>query len=243
LIIGPFKYRTGHQGDRSTLVRIWDSFRRFWESDRGLSIVLLLLLVLIFVVPVSDLGDEFGRLLIDGLFTLLMLAGVATVSKQKSAVIAVAGVAVAGLAVRWLGRFAPSNTMEIAIALSGVASVATLAYVVLAQVFRAGPVNQHRIMGAIAVYLLLGLAWGETYYALALADPAAFSVRALAGSRPQEWMYYSFVTLTTVGYGDITPVAPIARTLAVMEALTGQLYPAILLARLVALEVGSRREP
>jgi voltage-gated potassium channel Kch len=53
----------------------------------------------------------------------------------------------------------------------------------------------------------------------------------------QDWSYYSFVTLTTLGYGDITPVRPIARNLAITEALTGQLYLAVMLARLVAMEV------
>ncbi len=56
----------------------------------------------------------------------------------------------------------------------------------------------------------------------------------------QPWLYFSFVTLTTMGYGDITPIHPAARSLAVLEALVGQLYPAILLARLVSLEVQSR---
>jgi voltage-gated potassium channel Kch len=222
--------------------RIWEPFRRFWVTDRGLSILLLLLVVLIFIVPVSGLTRTFSRLVIDALFTLLMVAGVVSVSRQRGAVIAVFCVAVAGLAVRWLGRLAPSDGMEIAIALSGVASVATLAYVVLTQVFRAGPVTSHRIMGAIAVYLLLGLAWGQTYFALALGSPGAFSLAHTISSTPHEWMYFSFVTLTTVGYGDITPVSSVARTLAVMEALTGQLYPAILLARLVALEVSAPRE-
>jgi voltage-gated potassium channel Kch len=52
-----------------------------------------------------------------------------------------------------------------------------------------------------------------------------------------DWLYYSYVTLTTVGYGDITPVRPIARTLAIAEALSGQLYLAVMIARLVAMEV------
>jgi voltage-gated potassium channel Kch len=52
-----------------------------------------------------------------------------------------------------------------------------------------------------------------------------------------DWIYFSFITLTTVGYGDITPVHPIARTLAVGEALTGQLYLAVMIARLVAMEI------
>jgi hypothetical protein len=59
---------------------------------------------------------------------------------------------------------------------------------------------------------------------------------------PQTWIYYSFVTLTTTGYGDVTPVHPVARSLAIAEALTGQLYLAITLARLVALYVGPRRQ-
>jgi hypothetical protein len=62
----------------------------------------------------------------------------------------------------------------------------------------------------------------------------------MEGDTSRSWTYYSFVTLTTVGYGDITPVHPLARSLAVFEALTGQLYPAILLARLVSLEVQSK---
>jgi len=224
------------------VVNIWRTFRRFWETDRGLSFLLFLLVALIFVVPASGFTKAFSRIVIDALFTLLMLAGVAAVSKQKTATIAVCGVAVAGLALRWLGQFAPSQSMEIAIALSAVASVVTLAYVVLAQVLRAGSVNRHRIMGAIAVYLLFGLAWGESYFALALWDPGSFSVGPSVASIPESWMYFSFVTLTTVGYGDITPVSSVARSLAILEALTGQLYPAILLARLVALEVGSGAE-
>jgi hypothetical protein len=75
-----------------------------------------------------------------------------------------------------------------------------------------------------------------------MVDPEAFHPAGAYFVAPQRWLYYSFVTLTTVGYGDITPVGPLARSLAILEALTGQLYPAILLARLVALEVGSRKD-
>jgi hypothetical protein len=218
---------------------IWRAFRRFWETDRGLSIFLFLLLALIFIVPAAGLTGHVGRAVIDVVFTLLMLAGVAAISSQKTAAIVVSGVAVAGLGIRWIGLAVPTSSMELAIALSTVASLATLAYVVLAQVFRAGPVNRHRIMGAIAVYLLLGLAWGEAYEALWLVNAGSFSLGPSATVVPHHWMYFSFVTLTTVGYGDITPVSALARSLAILEALTGQLYPAILLARLVALEVGA----
>lgn len=221
---------------------VWDGFRRFWETDRGLSALLFFLVALIFLVPVFGPGERFGRLVMDAVFTLLMLAGLASISRQRTAATVVGTIAVIGIAIRWLGRVAPSEGMELATAVSGLASIVTLAVVVLVQVFRAGPVNRHRILGAIAVYLLLGLAWGEAYSAVALVAPGAFHPVGGDVPEPERWLYYSFVTLTTVGYGDITPVGPLARSLAILEALTGQLYPAILLARLVALEVGSRKD-
>ena len=74
---------------------------------------------------------------------------------------------------------------------------------------------------------------------MALAAAGAFSGTGLGGAERPDFIYFSFVTLTTVGCGDVTPVDPVARSLAVAEALTGQLYPAILLARLVSLATGS----
>lgn len=220
--------------------RIWSASNRFWGTDRALTTLLALLVTMIFIVPVLGFVGTPGRLLIDGVFTLLIVAGVAAVSRQKNALAIVAGLGVLGLAIRWLGRISPSNGLEIATALSAMLSIAALAYVVLMHVFRAGPVNMARIQGAIAVYLLLGLCWGEAYEAIALWAPGSFA-HSVAAEASAGWVYYSFVTLTTVGYGDITPVSAAARSLAVLEALTGQLYPAILLARLVALEVSAQR--
>jgi voltage-gated potassium channel Kch len=100
-------------------------------------------------------------------------------------------------------------------------------------------VNVHRIQGAVAAYLLLGLSWALAYELVALRVGQAFSGAGLGAAERTSFIYFSFVTLTTVGYGDITPVHPVARSLAVAEALTGQLYPAILLARLVSLATGS----
>jgi hypothetical protein len=214
-------------------------FRRFWESDRGLTALLIVLVVMIFIVPASGLAKTTGRIVIDALFTLLMIAGVSAVTRQRIASRVMVTIAAAGLVLRWLGQFSPSPSVEAAVALSGVASVATLAYLVLSQVFRAGAVTKDRIMGAIAVYLLLGLAWGEAFQSVEHLNPGSFSTAASVPINLEGWTYYSFVTLTTVGYGDITPLSSLARSLAILEALTGQLYPAILLARLVALEVGS----
>ena len=215
----------------------WRALRRFWESDPGLSVFLGLLVVVLFVLPPLVGPEGSGRgLVLDAGLSLLLLAGVATLSTHR-VVRAVLFVLVGGaLVVRWGGFSAPAT------AVAALVTVVAMAFVVLFQAFRAGPVTVHRIQGAVAAYLLLGLAWALAYEVVALLAPEAFSASA-SGTDRGRFVYFSFVTLSTVGYGDVTPVHPVARSLAIAEALTGQLYPAILLGRLVSLATGGGRVP
>jgi hypothetical protein len=101
-----------------------------------------------------------------------------------------------------------------------------------------------RILGAVCVYLLIGLAWAKVYQTLDVVAPGSLRFPAdtawAAPSLPR-YAYLSFITLATVGYGDVTPATPIAGTLAWLEAVTGQLYLAITVARLVALSLAEGR--
>ena len=212
----------------------WKALRRFWESDRGLSAFLGILVVFLFVLPPLVGPEGRGRgLVVDLGFSALLLVGVAALSARPVVRAALFGLVLAATAVRW-GPFSIQATVA-----AGLASIAAMTLVVLAQAFRAGPVNVHRVQGAVAAYLLLGLVWALAYELVALGAPGAFSGTGLGGDVRPDFIYFSFVTLTTVGYGDVTPVDPVARSLAVAEGLTGQLYPAILLARLVSLATGS----
>jgi hypothetical protein len=213
----------------------WKTLRRYWERDPGLSVFLGLLVLVLFVLPPLVEPVRGGRsVVVDLGFSALLLAGVATLSTRPAVRAALLVLVVAATAVRW-GPFSPLAT-----AVAGLVSVAAMALVVLAQTFRAGPVNVHRVQGAVAAYLLLGLAWALAYELVALRASGAFSGAGLGEAERPAFIYFSFVTLTTVGYGDVTPVHPVARSLAVAEALTGQLYPAILLARLVSLATSGR---
>ena len=220
-------------------LKVWPALLRFWAGEPGLSVFLALLVVVILVLPVLNPEGTLG-LVGDIVFSLLLISGAASIPRRRLTFFIVSAVAIVALLIRWASWLAPTVILEDWRSLSLLISVALLTLVVLAQVFRAGPVTRSRIQGAIAVYLLLGLAWATGYELLALRRPGAFTGAAVEGDLPQRWLYYSFVTLTTVGYGDITPVHPMARSLAVLEALTGQLYPAILLARLVSQEVQTR---
>jgi len=113
-----------------------------------------------------------------------------------------------------------------------------LAWVVGWAVFAPGRITYHRVMGAILLYLAIGLTFVALNTFVALAAPDAFSGMSVADSPAfnSTMIYYSFGTLTGAG-GDITPVHPMARSLSNVEAILGQLYPATLLARLVTLEI------
>ncbi|SFK05701.1 potassium channel family protein [Methylocapsa palsarum] len=118
-----------------------------------------------------------------------------------------------------------------------------LAFLVARAVFAPGRVTFHRINGAILLYMTIGLIFMALYGIVGLAFPGAFAGLAIE-DKPAllgNLSYFSFTTLTTIGYGDITPVHPIARSLSNLEGVIGQLYPATLLARLVTLELQDRR--
>ena len=103
-----------------------------------------------------------------------------------------------------------------------------------------------RIVGAICVYLMIGFGWSSVYQTLDGVMPGSLSFpagTAWATSSPLRYRYFSFVTLATLGYGDVTPVTALTGTLASMEAIAGQLYVAITVARLVALSIVDRADP
>jgi hypothetical protein len=220
--------------------------RHFWSTETGLTGLLIFILgYLIFLFSLSEFS--FGRLVSTLLYGLIILSGVLTIFKQRWLRIFAIVLAVAILALTLVEEIRPVVTLTI---LNNVLRLIYLGFLLAAvgvQVFGEGPVTGHRIRGAIVVYLLLGLIWALLYHLVALATPQAFHLpEDSAGSdwfAPKRlWTYFSFITLTTTGYGDITPVHPVAKVLTIFEALTGQLFLAITIARLVALAVMHKNE-
>jgi hypothetical protein len=207
--------------------------RRFWADDKGLSIFSALLLIVAFVLP-PLLPAGSGRSLVgDVVYALLLVAGVQALAERRLVRMLLMPIAVVSLAVDLGSWFVP--VAEPWVQGTGLVSLLLLLAIVLGQTLRSGPITFHRIQGAVAAYLLLGVIWAYAYALLALLRPGAFSGPVSAADGPRAWLYFSFVTLTTVGYGDVLPVHPAARSLAMLEAVTGPLYLAILIARLVSL--------
>jgi voltage-gated potassium channel Kch len=218
---------------------------QFWSDDRSLSIMLVLLFLTVFVFyPLTGLG-LLSNLYLHVAASLILVIGVLMILKHGRIAIFASIFAGLSIVMRWSDYGLHNPTLFFLHALLTTTSFIIFAILILFRVFRSGPVNIHRIQGAVIVYLFLGLIWAAFYQLVMLKIPNAFSLKPQAENLlaiQHELVYFSFSTLTTVGYGDITAINPIARSLAVAEALIGQLFPAILIARLVAMELEYKKE-
>jgi hypothetical protein len=223
-----------------------EGFRRLQErySDPLVTALTLMLAILLFVVGPLQAAGDVGAHHFGIAFAFVLLAAVLIVSRS---VVAVGAILLAIALVVCAGVLRLRQPSDIDIYLDATAWMIlgiTLGVVVARAVFAPGRVTFHRVVGAVLLYLCIGLVFVSLFCFVALGEPNAFGGLphlqdnlTVAGNL----IYFSFVTLTSVGYGDIVPIHPFARGLANVEAIIGQLYPATLLARLVTLELEHRR--
>ena len=218
----------------------------FWSEERSLTTLLVLLAINMFVVePVIREGGKID-ILRGVFFSLLLLAGLLAMTRYRALQISFVGFVTLTLIVHWTRLVLGTQHLVAGDAFFSMVSVVALTGVVLAQINRKGPVTGHRVRGAVAGYLLLGLAYACAYALIDSLVPGAFQMSAAdlqsGEAHYDAFCYFSVVTLTTLGYGDITAVHPIARSVVMTETLLGQLYPAILIARLVTLQMETRKK-
>jgi Ion channel len=218
----------------------------FWVADRGLSFFLAFLVLITIFVPMVQLSRS-GRIELDLVFAFMLFSGAIATIRQKAlmylVVVATALEFAADLIVEFNSSLAHLG-WDTAVKVSG---LAILVVMTLTHTFRPGPISVHRVMGGVAAYLLIGLTWAFGYKLLMERRPDAIhfesSLAGIPTGEPSRLIYFSFSTLTSVGYGDVRPVHRIARSLATAEALIGQLYPSILIATLVGMSLQSRSRP
>ena len=213
-------------------------------NDALLTVLTVLLISIVFVfAPLQAMGILVSHVMaIVGL--LAITASMLIISANPTALVLMSISLMTNIAVFCARLYSawPYNIHLLALAWLIIAI--TLGTVVSKAVFGPGWITYHRIVGAILVYLLIAVAFATLFTFIGLLIPAAFKGIQFEDDRSlaSEIFYLSFVTLTTTGYGDIVPLHPAARSLCNVEAIIGQLYPATLLARLVTLELGQRRQ-
>ena len=219
-------------------------FTSFWWGDRGFTALLALLLCAIFLTPALD--ALLGQVIVGIFFTLLLVSGLSEVSSHILPRICAGLLVGTAIILHWVEDVSPSRAVSCWLAFLSLLYFMLLTWVVLRRTFQDGPVTSSRVRGAVAAYILLAITWSSLYQLIELLIPGSFNLTQTAFSPAERSLkinltYFSFITLTTLGYGDITPLHPMARLFVIMEALLGQLYPATLLARLVSLEISSRQ--
>lgn len=235
----PTKQETA-EATGATVAGKWrDAHRALWRNF-GMLILLLLLVTSIFVLPPIVPEGRTWRVLADVMVTLIIVSGVIAIADHRKLALLLGGFALLVIVGRWAEWLVPAAILSPLRILSSLCGCLVLAFAVGINVFVSARSIGDRLFGAIVLYLLIGLTCALNYAALYAHDAGAFSKLPDGGGAIGDWLYFSFVTLTTVGYGDITPVGRVARSLAMFEALVGQLYPAIIIARLVSLPGNSK---
>jgi hypothetical protein len=216
-----------------------DLLTRSWESEANLSLFLFLLILVGFVLPSVGFEKNSLPLYGDMAFSVLSVVGAAIAWGNRRVFVLTSLVSLVAIVLRWATWWRPTNTLILWSVSAGLAAILTITAVLLWQVFRSGPVTMMRVQGAIAAYLCIGFGWAHAYQIAALLDPGAFNSAGSNVSLVSSWVNYSFGMLTTLGYSGIVPVQPLAYTLGSGEAVTGQLYLAVLVARLVSMQVSA----
>jgi hypothetical protein len=213
-------------------------------SDYALTALLVLESLILFVAaPLAGMGFRaplfLGALVVGPLIVAIVVISSSTGARllvTLAACLAAGGAAFRihhpSLATVWLGHMAV------------IVAVIAISLVIAKAVFAPGRITHHRIEGGVILYLNIALGFTSIYRMISELDPAAFadvSGNVTETAALSRMLYFSFTTLTATGYGEILPVNPLARSMANLETVLGQLYLAILLARLVTMHVDSRR--
>jgi hypothetical protein len=193
----------------------------------------VLLLALIAIAPFLEPLPR-GALLMNAVNGFLIVSAVAAVGRSKVSFVIAALFAIPALFFHWKLLQTGNPTYEGLWLRCDLALYGVTIFFLLRYVLDHGVMTVDRLSGAASAYLMLGVMWALIYVLITRANPTAFSSGGSREPLPfMDLLYFSFISLTTMGYGDIVPVARAARTAAIMEAIIGQLFIAILIAKLV----------
>lgn len=229
----------------------------FGGAHRHRFVVLLaVLLLLMLSVPIAHLlgpraHPVLTRVTVTSLLAAMLLSAMFAVSESRRAVVVAGLLAAPAIVLRGLTVAVETDALLLANYALDMLFLGYVVAVILKHLFTRDCVTFDTICAALCIYLLLAVLWSDAYSLLDVLQPDAFTFTLAedGGTRPMRFgsgysifpLYYSFVTMTTLGYGDILPTSAAARMLAALEAILGQFYLAVLVARLVGLHIAQSR--
>lgn len=210
------------------------------------------MVLLMLATPFLDMfvpGRILERTLMAVLYVAMLLSAVWAVCRTRGPVIIAGLLAAPAIVLQVLHVVLVNRGIDIAMQLFAIAFVAYVIVAIFRILFSDQPVTYNTIAASLCGYLLLGFLWSAVYQVLEITEPGSFSLPGAedpTAESPADFsryaLYYSLVTMTTLGYGDIAPRTPPARAFAAVQAVMGQIYLAVLVARLVGLHIVHARQ-
>ena len=235
------RQRTGGQAE-ALLAR-----RSRWASAFQFSVLKMLIALVLFICSAPFLDQyESGEVIGSVLMTLVLITATMAMGDRRWTLVVATFLVIPALAARWAYHLRPDLVPPEVFSVTSILFVGFVTANVLYFIFRSPEVNSEVLCAGISGYLLIGVLWAFAYTLVWLMSPSAFAfVARPTGPHTMQGftaIYFSYITLSSVGYGDIVPVSPAARMLSMVEAMTGTFYVALMIARLVALHATRKRQ-
>jgi hypothetical protein len=208
-----------------------------WNKESGLSGMLVLLFIMHFIlIPVFGSYSSF-MVIINVFWMLFLIAGIAYLSKSRKQRLLFIIIPFMFILFGWITVFEQTPFVLFADIFFTIATFGLLIVLVLKKVFEPGPITGYRVIGSIVVYMIFANLWSAIYLFIYEHIPGAFQITLPtfeSNTLQANFLYFSYITITTTGFGEIVPLHPIARSMVQIEAIIGVLYPVILIGRLVS---------
>jgi len=210
---------------------------RLWNQESGLSGMLILLFAMhFFLIPMFG-SFSFFMVLLNIFWMLFLIGGIFSLAKNRNQALLISIVPFLFIVFGWIGTFNPTPFTVLTHLILSVLTFLLLIILVLLKVFEPGPITLHRVIGSIVVYMLMANLFAIVYLFFYEYINGSFQVTLpsfASNSFLANFMYFSYINITTTGFGEIVPLHPMARALVQVEAFFGVLYPVILIGRLVS---------
>jgi hypothetical protein len=208
-----------------------------WSKESGLSGMLVLLFAMHFIL-IPLFGSYSSIMVVLNIFWMLFLiAGIISLSKSKRQAIQISIIPFLFILFGWINFFDSTPFLLMVDIVLTLCTFFLLIILVMMKVFEPGPITGYRVAGSIVVYMILAHLWAVIYLFVYEHIPGSFSITLPpfeSNTLQANFLYFSYITITTTGFGEIVPLHPFARSLVQVEAITGVLYPVILIGRLVS---------
>ena len=211
-----------------------------FNPDHGLTYLFVSLITLLILLPAGH-SIELVRYAIDIIFTLMVTEILYQHVQRNVLSKTLTIISIASVLMIWISTFYQAPKNDIIYSISHLIFYTYLAYILAVRVMSSKTFNNNTIFGSLSIYISAGFAWGYLYALLKIFDSSSFAANYPI-PEPQaieSMVYFSFISITTLGYGNIYPVSPLAGSIVILEVIFGQIFFAVVIAKIVSLSLAA----